>query len=335
MFHIGIDISKDTIDCAYRSPAIESSIYLGQYSNTQSGFDEMIKEIDQLNQRQEVVFATIEPTGGYESRLVHYLLAQEWKVSLPNPKFIKDFASSQGRRSKSDQIDCVSICEFGKERKPKTHTLLSSQVEAMRDLLQRKNDLEKAIRAEKNRVKQYRQRPRQALRVNRSFDRILEVLEQELEEIETEIEEIVKNDCLISSHVSRLLNMPGIGPKTVHYLFVHLALCYTLTQGEGTSSMVVAMAGVDPEKFTSGSTINKPPKISKKGNKLIRQKLYMGALGGVSGDNVLRAFYQRLVGRGKPKKKALVAAMRKILVWAWAIFVNEVDFDPALAGAKS
>ena len=335
MFHIGVDVSKSTVDCAYRSSEDNGSTYLGQYSNSQTGFDQMIQNINDLNQNQDDVFATLEPTGGYEGRLVHCLIAQGWKVSLPNPKYIKDFASSQGRRNKSDQIDCVSICDYGTERKPETHTLLSSKIEAMSDLLQRKNQLEKTIRAEKNRLKQYQQRPRQALRVNDSFNRILEMLEEELREIEKEIDDIVKNDCVISNHITRLLTLPGIGPKTVHYLFVHLALCYTLTKGKGTSSMVVAMAGVDPEKFTSGTSIRKPPKISKKGDKLLRQKLFMGALGGVSGDNPLKDFYQRLVGRGKPKKKALVAAMRKILVWAWSIYVNEVDFDPALAGAKS
>ena len=335
MFHIGVDISKEMIDCAYRTSEMDHSKYLNQFTNNQTGFDDLMNCLDELNQNQEELFAIIEPTGGYESRLVHHLLAQGWQVSLPNPKFIKDFASSQGRRSKSDRIDAVSICDFGVERKPKRHRLLSSNIEAMRDLLQRRNDLEKAIRAEKNRLKQYRQRPRQSLRVNNSFDRILDVLEQELAEIEIEIKEIEKNDCVISTQISRLLKLPGIGPKTVHYLFLHLAWCHTLTQGKARSSMVVAMAGVDPEKFTSGTSINKPPKISKKGNKLLRQKLFMGALGGVSGNNPLKDFYQRLIGRGKPKKKALVAAMRKILVWAWTIFVNEVDFDPALAGAKS
>lgn len=70
------------------------------------------------------------------------------------------------------------------------------------------------------------------------------------------------------------------------------------------------------------------------GDKLIRNKLFMAALGGVRGRNVLADFYQRLVGRGKAKRLALVAAARKILVWSWAVFVNEVDFDAAKAAPK-
>ena len=71
------------------------------------------------------------------------------------------------------------------------------------------------------------------------------------------------------------------------------------------------------------------------GDKVTRNKLYMGALGGVRGQNVLTDFYKRLVGRGKAKRLALVAAARKILVWSWAVYVNEVDFDPTKAALKS
>lgn len=64
------------------------------------------------------------------------------------------------------------------------------------------------------------------------------------------------------------------------------------------------------------------------GDQAIRRRLFMGALGGVRGDTPLRAFYRRLVGRGKPKLVALVAAGRKILDWAWAVFRRQGEFGP-------
>ncbi len=54
----------------------------------------------------------------------------------------------------------------------------------------------------------------------------------------------------------------------------------------------------------------------------------MSALGGTRGANPLRHFYLRLVERGKAKMVALIAAARKILVWAWAIFRSGTPFDP-------
>ncbi len=62
---------------------------------------------------------------------------------------------------------------------------------------------------------------------------------------------------------------------------------------------------------------------------MVRRKLCMGTLGGIRGRNPWRAFDQRLVGRGKQKKVALVAATRKLLVWAWKVFQTQTDFDPA------
>jgi transposase len=53
----------------------------------------------------------------------------------------------------------------------------------------------------------------------------------------------------------------------------------------------------------------------------------MGALGALRGVNPVRAFYQRLVARGKPKRLALVAAARKVLAWAWAVFISGEPFD--------
>jgi hypothetical protein len=43
----------------------------------------------------------------------------------------------------------------------------------------------------------------------------------------------------------------------------------------------------------------------------------------------VRSFYLRLVGRGKAKKLALLAAARQILVWAWAVFRQKTAYDPS------
>jgi transposase len=59
----------------------------------------------------------------------------------------------------------------------------------------------------------------------------------------------------------------------------------------------------------------------------VRRLLYMGALGASRGNIPLRSFYQRLIGRGKAKKLALVAAARKLLTWAWAVFHSGTPFD--------
>ena len=105
-----------------------------------------------------------------------------------------------------------------------------------------------------------------------------------------------------------------------------------LTNGQGSAKGLTAYVGLDPQPYESGTSVRKPATISRMGDTTLRRKLYMGALGGIRGQNPLRAFYQRLVGRGKKKRLALVAAARKLLVWAWKVFQTETDFDPAKLG---
>ena len=95
----------------------------------------------------------------------------------------------------------------------------------------------------------------------------------------------------------------------------------------GTAKAITAYFGLDPKAYESGTSIRKRAGISRQGNTEIRHFLYMGALGGVGGNNPLRNFYKSLVGRGKPKKLALVAAARKILIWCWAVFRQGKPFD--------
>ena len=92
---------------------------------------------------------------------------------------------------------------------------------------------------------------------------------------------------------------------------------------------MVAFVGLDPQPYESGRSVHKRATISKMGDRSVRHYMYMGALGGVRGKNALRSFYHRLVSRGKAKRLALVAAAHKILIWAWAVFSQDVDFDPS------
>jgi transposase len=91
------------------------------------------------------------------------------------------------------------------------------------------------------------------------------------------------------------------------------------------------MWGLDPQPVESGTSVRRRATISRMGDRMLRRRLFMSSLGGIRGHNVLRAFYDRLAGRGKPKKLALAAAARKILVWAWAVFQQHTAFDPACA----
>ena len=103
---------------------------------------------------------------------------------------------------------------------------------------------------------------------------------------------------------------------------------HILTAGQGSNKALVAYIGLDPVSYESGTSVYKHRGISRQGDPKIRSLLYMGAIANIRWNTALSLFYKRLVGRGKNKKVALVAAARKILVWAWVIFKNNSTFDP-------
>ena len=128
---------------------------------------------------------------------------------------------------------------------------------------------------------------------------------------------------------TRLLSVPGIGPRNVLPLLVLLSRWQVQTEGQGTTKGLGALAGLDPQPYQSGTSVARHPHISRQGERRLRSRLYMGALGALRGRNAVHTFYDRLVGRGKAKKLALVAATRKILVWAWGVFHSGTPFDAA------
>ncbi len=333
MLIVGIDMAKSKFDVGLW--VNQKGEPLGQYTNEVGGYDMLQRNLAQRQDVGETIKLIIEPTGGYEIGLILYALEQGWQVSLPNPKLVKDWAKGSGWRAKTDTQDAMMLAQYGVEKSPPCYQPLPAAMQALNDLVTRQEELKKLLRSEQNRYKQYQQRPRKNERVIKSLEKVIETLEEELAAVEDEIKDLIKQDEKLKLIRKRLLTIPGVGPVLVNHLLVLLTHWSLRTNGQGTTKQLVAFIGLDPQPFQSGGSVYKRPTISKMGDKVVRQKLYMAALGGTRGQNVLSDFYQRLVSRGKAKRLALVAAARKILVWSWAVFVNETDFDAAKAAPKS
>jgi transposase len=137
----------------------------------------------------------------------------------------------------------------------------------------------------------------------------------------------VQRHATLVASKQRLLTVPGVGPRVVLPLLVTCERYHTLAGEQGTAKGVVADVGLDPQPYESGASVWQRARISRQGDRSLRARLSMGALGALRGDNPIRTFYQRLVARGKPKRLALVAAARKLLASAWAVFISGEPFD--------
>jgi transposase len=333
VLHVGIDVAKATVTTALWEEGAGS--LLGTYPNSEAGIAACLAEVRRVQERTgaTVVQLALEPTAGYELQVARAVIDQGWQVSMVNPVQVREWAKSHGRRAKTDAQDAVMLARFAAERPPRPWRPLPLPVSELESLLRRQDDLEHLLRQEVNRRAALSARPGAAAAVAASVEHVIAELERALVTIKAAIQAQLVAYPDLKRQARQLRTVPGVGERNVLWLLVLLHRWHTLTSGMGRTKSLVAYVGLDPRPFESGTSVRRRATISRMGATHLRRRLFLGAFGGVRGRTALRQFYERLVGRGKPKFVALIAAARKLLVWAWAVFRTGSDFDPQKARA--
>jgi transposase len=332
--HLGVDIAKESFEAArWRG---DTGQRLGQFPNTAAGFAQFAKVVQQATEGSEEkqFHLVLEPTGGYELGLALWARQSGWQVSRPNPKHVREFTRGLGQRAKTDRQDALMLARYGAERNPPRWAPLACEVSELESLLERQRELEQMLGQERRRQQALSGRPGVAAHVPTTIQTLIDTLEATLKQLQEEIQAHLKRHPHLKTAAKRLLKVPGVGARNVLWLLVLLVRWETLTEGAGSAKSLVAYVGLDPSTYESGTSVRGRRSISRQGDRRLRSLLYMSALGAIKGKNGLQQFYLRLVGRGKAKKAALVAASRKILVWAWAVYRDQTDFRPPACQAE-
>ena len=326
--NVGVDVSKNSLDVAFWEQ--DKAVFQGKYPNDKKGFTNIAQKIQSKCEETDTtnVLVVMEPTGGYEQRFAHFAHQQQWEVSLPNPYYVKMWAKAMGIRAKTDRRDARTLAHYGVMQDPHRWQPLPAEVEQLNHLLDRLDDQKGTLSREKSRLQAYQNRLNTHKMAHKDLKQSIAFLERQILQIQKTIKEHLKAHPHLKEQEKLLLTVSGVGKKNVLYILVMMHRWGALTEGKGENSGLVAYVGLDPKPHESGTSVRKRAGISRQGNRLFRARLFMSALGGIKGKNSpLTVFYQRLVGRGKPKKLALVAAARKILIWCWAVFRSNTPFD--------
>ena len=324
---IGIDVSKNDLDVAFWQN--DKSFFLGKYPNNQNGFQTIYQDVEAKKQKinADTVLVVMEPTGGYEQHFAYFAFNKGWEVSLPNPANVRSWYKGIGKRAKTDKQDAMMLAHFGFVQQPFLWKPLPDDVAELESILDRLDDLNEILRSEQNRLESQENRQVCHNVSQKSLQDNISYLQKQIEILEEAIKNYFDTHPHLKEQLKNLKTVPGVGNKLSPYLVVALNRFSVLTEGNGTSKAITAYYGLDPQPKESGISVYKRPSISRQGDRHIRHLLYMGALGGIRGNNPLRAFYQRLVGKDKKAKVAIVASARKIIVWCWAIFRQNSSFD--------
>ncbi len=279
---VGIDVSQDRLEVYVRPLGERWGV-----PNTPQGRALLVERFGSL--APELV--VLESTGGLERAVAGALRKAGIPTAVVNPRQIRDFAKATGRLAKTDALDAEVLARFAEVIQPEPRPLADEGTAQLRELVVRRGQLVKMATAERNRLK--RASPKMKPRIRRH----LEWLEEEIARLDEEIEEMKREEW---AHRDRLLrSVPGVGP----------VLSATLI---GCLPELGALVGVAPFNRDSGQWRGKRGIWG--GRATVRAVLYMATVAATRWNPVIREFYLRLIGAGKPVKVALVACMRKLLV---------------------
>lgn len=307
--NVGIDVAKDTLEIAARPDHAQWSS-----PNRVEAFPTLIAQLQQLAPERIIV----EATGGWEAPLANHLAAAGLPVIVINPRQARDFAKATGQLTKTDQVDARSLAHFGEAVKPAVRALPDEQTQALAALLTRRRQLVEMLVAEKNRVVMVQHRPN----LKRDVTVHIQWLEKRITQLDDELRQQLAQSPVWRVNDQLLQSVPGVGDVTARTLLWQLPELGTLSDKQ-----IAALVGVAPHACDSGP--HKGPAHIRGGRAHVRSILYMATLTALRCNPVIKAFYQRLLAKGKRKKVALTACMRKLLVILNAMLRKQKAWRPA------
>lgn len=318
LLFVGIDVAKDSLELA-----LDVQGQTGNFSNDQDGIGQILAQIEtaRVAAGAEVGTIVLEATGGFERPLARALCVEAgWPVMVVNPRQARDFAKAMGILAKTDALDARVLVQFARtlHQSDRRDRLLMRLPEPHQEVLQalliRRRQLVEMRVAEDNRLAS--SHPSQ----HASIKAVRKVINQQLAEIDRDMDDQLKKH--FSEKLALLKGFKGIGIATQASLMAALPELGTLTHRQ-----ISKLVGVAPLNCDSGKFRGK--RVTWGGRAEVRSMLYMAALSAVRYNPLIKPFYERLIHRGKPKKVALVACMRKLLIILNAILKSGRAWDPS------
>lgn len=289
---IGIDVGKGKLDAALNGQKRVKS-----WANDETDRAKLAAWVVD----QQVALVVVEASGGYEAGIVSELVERGQAVALVNPTRVRAFARAAGVLAKTDKIDARMIAYFGAQMAPRAQARRSQAQLALNESVTRRRQLVLMITAERNRLQTA------SPEMRASIARHLDWLQQELKALEDQINQAIAANSEWAETAKRLQSVPGVGAITASTLVADLP-----ELGQLNRQKIAALVGVAPFNNDSGKHRGKRRIFG--GRTSVRSVLYMAALSATKHNPVIKSFYERLLEKGKVKKVAITACMRKLLV---------------------
>jgi transposase len=314
---VGVDVAKATLEVGFSDR--EATL---APANDKAGHAALLAHLAELrDQGAAIDLIVLEATGGLELEVATALQLAGYAVAVVNPRQARDFARAMGVLAKTDRIDARVLALMGQALLQRSDLaklvkpLPDEQQRMLQAMVTRRRQLLGMRIAEQQRASGPDKRMRRSLNI------ILKALDRELARVDKEMQ------AFIGEHHAQLAalldGVKGVGKATISTLLAEVPELGKLNGRE-----VSALVGVAPINRDSGTMRGKRAIFG--GRPQVRKVLFMAALVASRYNPVIKAFYQRLLAAGKPKKLALTACARKLLTILNAMARSGKPFDAAI-----
>lgn len=306
----GVDVSKRWLEVAEAGKEETT-----RFSNDTAGCDAILEKV------RGATLVVMEATGRYEARLATHLAAHRVPIAVVNPRQTRDFARSTGKLAKTDGVDARVLAMYAQRIEPPETVLKDQAVLELEALLMRRRQLVDNRTAELNR------REHATGEVLKSVEQHIVWLNTEIKKTDSEMGKRLRDSSLWNARIKLLRTAPGIGTVGSCSMVACVPELGTLT-----GKRIAALVGLAPFNDDSGARTG--VRHIRGGRAEPRMVLYMATLTAIRVSPVFKEFYERLVRRGKNKKVALIACMRKLLEILNAMVRTNAKWNPNLAAPK-
>ncbi len=292
---IGVDVSKTElqIHAGRKSVKLPEQVVYGK-----AGLNTITRLLLKL-ERPHVVF---EASGGYDLALLEKLQASGIACSRVNPRHVRNYAKAKGLLAKTDKIDAMLLADYGATMRPAITPEADPALANLAALIAYRRHLVEALSQE--RMQMEHPKPPCILVMIKSR---IKALESQIQKLDESIASHVSGEPSLNRAVTALSAVKGVGSLSAAALLAAMPELGTINRNQAA-----ALAGVAPFNRDSGSL--RGTRRIHGGRPEVRQALYMAAVSASRHNEILRVAYQTMLNRGKPKKVALVALMRKLLI---------------------
>lgn len=289
--YVGIDVAKAKLDVASEPSGLSTTV-----PNTDAGIHTLVPQLQALAPERIVV----EATGGYELPVVRALVEAALPVIVVNPRQVRDFAKATGQLAKTDTLDAQVLALFAARVQPPVRPQPDAATTELAALLARRRQVVEMLTAERHRLGKAAAALRPGIQAHVTW------LTQQVTTLDDDLTRRIRQSPVWQEQVDLLQSVPGVGPVLSYTLVAQLSEGGTLTRRQ-----IAALVGGAPLNRDSGTV--RGPRTCWGGRAPVRTALYMATLVATRCNPIIRHMYQRLCARGKKRKVALVACMRKLL----------------------